>query len=63
MDMPAIVTQMAILVILMVAGFVCAKLKLTGPAFNKAVSPVVMNVLLVATILSSVMGTELTLSL
>lgn len=62
MDMPAIVTQMAILVILMVAGFVCAKLKLTGPAFNKAVSPVVMNVLLVATILSSVMGTELTLS-
>ncbi|NCB50291.1 MAG: AEC family transporter [Clostridia bacterium] len=62
MDMSAVLTQMAILVIIMMVGFVCAKLKITGPAFNKAASPVVMNVLLVATILGSVMGTELTLS-
>jgi predicted permease len=62
MDIKAIITQMGILVLLMLVGFVCAKLKVTGPAFNKAASPVVMNVLLVATILNSVMGTELTLS-
>lgn len=63
MDMSAVLTQMAILVIIMIVGFICAKLKITGPAFNKAVSPIVMNVLLVATILGSVMGTELTLSI
>lgn len=62
MDISAIITQMAILVILMLVGFVCAKLKVTGPAFNKAASPVVMNVLLVATILNSVMNSEISLS-
>ena len=59
MELQAILNQMGILVAIMLAGFVCAKLGVTGPAFNRANSGVVMNVLLVCTILASSMTSTL----
>lgn len=61
MDLSTILTQMGILVIIMFVGFLCARLKITGPAFNKAASGLVMNVMLSATILSSALQTDLVL--
>ncbi|MEG1632675.1 MAG: AEC family transporter [Oscillospiraceae bacterium] len=62
MDMPVILTQMGILVIIMLAGFVSAKLKITGPEFNKSATPVVMNLLLTSSIISSALNGGLSLS-
>ncbi|MBQ9988265.1 MAG: AEC family transporter [Clostridia bacterium] len=62
MDIFSVIMKMAMLVILMLAGYVCAKCGVTGPDFNKAVSPVVMNVLLVGTILNSVINIQPTLT-
>lgn len=59
MELQTILNQMGILVIIMLVGFVCAKLGVTGPAFNKSSSGVVMNVLLVSTILASSMTSSL----
>ena len=58
MDILPIIGKMAVLVLLMLTGFACAKLGLTGPVFNQKVTPVVLNVLLVATILNSVISAE-----
>ena len=63
MDMSQVVSQMGILVFIMVVGFVCAKIGLTGPEFNRRISGVVMNVLLVFTILYSVMNTDMEMDL
>ncbi len=62
MDMSVVLTQMGILVFIMVVGFVCAKLKITGPEFNKYSSSLVMNVLLVFTILHSFTSTDMEMS-
>ena len=37
MDMSQVVSQMGILVFIMVVGFVCAKIGLTGPEFNRRI--------------------------
>lgn len=62
MDMSTVLTQMGILVFIMVVGFVCAKLKITGPEFNKHSSSLVMNVLLVFSILHSFTSTDMEMS-
>lgn len=62
MDMSVVLTQMGILVFIMLVGFVCAKLKITGPEFNKYSSSLVMNVLLVFTILHSFTSTDMEMS-
>ena len=58
MEILPIISKMAVLVLLMLTGFACARLGLTGPEFNQKVTPVVLNVLLVATILNSVVSAE-----
>lgn len=58
MDIMPILSKMAVLVLLMLTGYGCAKLGLTGPEFNRLATPVVLNVLLVATILNSVISAE-----
>ena len=63
MDMTNVISQMGILVFIMVVGFACAKLGVTGPEFNRRTSGVVMNVLLVFTVLYSVMNTDMEMDL
>lgn len=63
MDISVILNQMGILVIIMITGFVCAKIRLTGPEFNKSCSSVTLNVLLVGVILSSAMQSDISLSI
>lgn len=58
MEILPIIAKMAVLVLLMLVGYGCAKIGLTGPVFNQKVTPVVLNVLLVGTILNSVIGAE-----
>lgn len=58
MEILPIIGKMAVLVLLMLTGYGCAKIGLTGPAFNQKVTPVVLNVLLVATILNSAVSAE-----
>ena len=58
MEIVPIIGKMAVLVLLMLVGYGCAAIGLTGPEFNKKVTPVVLNVLLVATILNSVISAE-----
>ncbi len=53
---------MALLVILLAMGYLCARLKLVGPEFNKGLSKLVINVFLVGLILSSVINKELDMS-
>ncbi len=63
MEFQTILNQMGILVLIMLVGFVCAKLGVTGPAFNRSSNGVVMNVLLVCTILASSMTSTLDMDL
>ena len=58
MEILPIIGKMAVLVLLMLVGYACAAIGLTSPEFNKKVTPVVLNVLLVATILNSVISAE-----
>lgn len=58
MEIAPVLEKMASLVLLMLVGFVCAKLHVTGPEFNARVNPVVMNVLLVATVLNSALSAQ-----
>lgn len=62
MEISTVLAKMAMLVLLMLVGYLCAKLHITGPEFNKRVNPIVLNVLLTATILNSVVNAETTLS-
>lgn len=63
MDISLVITQMGILVLMMLLGFVCARCGITGQQFNKSVSAVSINVLLVATILGSAMNSTMGLSM
>lgn len=58
MNMSAVLTQMGILVVIMAIGYICAKTGVAGQGFVTSASKIVMNVLLVATIFNSVIGTE-----
>ena len=51
--------KMALLVIILALGYMCAKIKLVGPEFNKSLSKLVMNVFLAGMILSSVINKDL----
>ena len=50
---------MALLVMLLALGYLCARLKLVGPEFNKGLSKLVINVFLAGMILSSVINKKL----
>lgn len=54
--------KMGLLVILLAMGYLCARLKLVGPEFNKGLSKLVLNFFLVGLILSSVINKELDMS-
>ena len=51
--MTAVVSKLSEMVIMIIIGYICAKLKLTGPEFNRHTSVVLTNVLLPATILKA----------
>lgn len=57
--MLVIFEKMALLVIILALGYMCAKLRLVGPEFNKGLSKMVMNVFLAGMILSSVINKDL----
>ena len=56
MNLSIVFTKMAMLVLIMLLGYLCARIGITGPEFNQRVTPLVMNVLLTATILNSVLS-------
>lgn len=60
--MTALFGKMAVLFVLLLIGYACARLKLVGPEFNKGLSKLVMNVFLTATILNSVINKELSMT-
>lgn len=62
MDMSALLTKMAIFVVLMVIGYFCAKLGAVGPGFAKDASKLVINVFMTATILNAVVSGNLSLT-
>lgn len=62
MEISSVLAKMAMLVLLMLVGYLCAKLHITGPEFNQRVNPTVINVLLPTTIINSVINVETTLS-
>ena len=53
---------MALLTILMGIGYLCARLKIVGPDFNKGLSKIVINVLLAGMILSSVVNKQMSMA-
>lgn len=57
--MTVLIEKMALLVILLALGNLCARLKLVGPEFNKGLSKLVINVFLAGMILSSVINKKL----
>ncbi len=60
--MTVLIEKMALLVILLALGYLCARLKLVGPDFNKGLSKLVINFFLVGMILSSVINKKLEMS-
>ena len=56
MNLSVVFAKMAMLVLIMLLGYLCARIGITGPEFNQRVTPLVMNVLLTATILNSVLS-------
>lgn len=60
--MSEVITKMITLVLLMFVGYFCSKVKITGPEFNKHASKVMMDVLLSATIIQSVLNVRPTVS-
>lgn len=52
--MATVISKMVEMVLMMLIGVVCAKLKITGPEFNKHASALLTNVLIPATIFNSV---------
>lgn len=54
--MSAVINKLAEMVIMIIIGYICAKIKISGPEFNKHTSAVLTNVLLPATILKSMTG-------
>lgn len=57
--MTVLIEKMALLVMLLALGYICARLKLVGPEFNKGLSKLVINVFLAGMILSSVINKKL----
>ena len=62
LDLSSVVTKMAVLVLLMLIGYLCAKVGVTGPEANRHLSRLVLNVLFVGTILNSVVNIQPSLS-
>jgi len=62
MDLSGLVVKMIIFVVLMVIGYVCAKTGVAGAEFTKTTSKLVINVFMSATIINSVLNTELSLT-
>lgn len=60
--MLVILEKMALLVIMLALGYLCVKLKLVGPEFNKGLNKLVINILLVGLILGSVINKDLGMS-
>lgn len=60
--MLVLLEKMAMLVILLALGYLCARLKIVGPEFNKGLSKLIINVFLVGMILSSVINKEMDMS-
>lgn len=56
MNLTTVFAKMAMLILIMLLGYLCARIGITGLEFNKRVTPLVMNVLLTATILNSVLS-------
>lgn len=59
--MNAVIFQLIEMVFMILLGYGCAKVNITGPEFNRFTSPVLTNVLLPATILKSMMGLNVSL--
>ncbi len=53
-----VLSKMIVLVLLMLIGYFCSKLGITGPEFNRRANPVVINVFLVGTILNAVLSSQ-----
>ena len=58
MAIAPIILKMGVMVTLMLVGFLCTRVHITGPEFNRWANPVVINVFLLATILNAVIGTQ-----
>ena len=56
MNLSTVFAKMAMLILIMLLGYLCARIGITGPEFNKRVTPLMVTVLLPATILNSVLG-------
>ena len=54
--MSAVIGKLTEMVIMIIIGYICAKVKLTGPEFNQYTSKVLTNILLPATILKAMTG-------
>ena len=54
--MSAVISKLTEMVIMIIIGYICAKVNLTGPEFNQHTSKVLTNVLLPATILKAMSG-------
>jgi len=62
MDISVIISKMGTFVVLLVIGYVFAKLKITGTEFNRACSKLVMNLFLPTMILGSVINKEMAMT-
>ena len=59
--MNAVILQLTEMVLMILLGYGCAKVNITGPEFNRFTSPFLTNVLLPATILKSMTGLNITM--
>ena len=48
MNLSVVFAKMAMLVLIMLLGYLCARIGITGPEFNKRVTPLMVTVLLPA---------------
>jgi len=62
MDISAVISKMIVLVILLVLGYVCARLKIITAESNKTLSKLVINVFLFGMIISSASGGEINMT-
>lgn len=56
MNLSTVFAKMAMLLLIMLLGWLCARTGITGPEFNRRVTPLLVKVLLPATILNSVLS-------
>lgn len=56
MNLSTVFAKMAMLVLIMLLGYLCARIGITGLEFNQRVTPLMVKVLLPATILNSVLS-------